>query len=56
MTTFEHFDEWWDLYVDTIRRLGYTGRVDQDAARDAFEMGNYPEDEAAAFVKEMNEE
>lgn len=51
---YEHFDEWWDLYHDTIIRLGYSGKVDRDAAHDAFDRGENPEDEAAAFVKEMS--
>ena len=52
--TYEHFDEWWDVYFSTVTRLGYEGRVDRETAHDAFERGEDPEDEAAAFVKEMN--
>lgn len=55
MNPYEHFDEWWDVFYETVRRFGYTGRVDRDSARDTFEQGEDPEDAAVVFYKEMSD-
>lgn len=50
------FDEWFDIFIDSCDRLGYTGNVDKWSFEDDYISGEYPEDVAKEFVDEMNEE
>lgn len=49
------FDEWFDLFVDYLRRLGYNGPIDKHSFEDEFEAGKAPEESASEFFNEINE-
>lgn len=49
------FDEWFDLFRDRVRLMGYYGVIDKYSFEWNYEEGQAPEDAAAVFVEEMNE-
>lgn len=51
--TTENFDEWFDIFVDKCRELGYTGPIDRESVEWDFD-GDTPEDAAREFVAELN--
>ncbi len=52
----EHFDEWYDIFVDKIQQLGWSGSIDKDSARSDFDSGLSPEEAAQSLYKELTEE
>jgi ketol-acid reductoisomerase len=48
------FDEWFDLFVDRCKALGYTGPIDKYCFEWNYEDGETPEYAAEEFVNEMN--
>jgi len=51
-----YFDEWFDMFADKSRAMGYQGPIDRDSANSEFEQGKTPEEAAQEFVKEMSED
>ena len=50
------FDEWFDIFTDKCRQLGYTGPIDKYTFESDYEVeGKTPEFAAEEFVAEMNE-
>lgn len=49
------FDEWFDIFVNETRTLGYNGPIDRETFEADYEDGKTPESSAAEFVKEMND-
>lgn len=49
------FDEWFDIFLDKTKQLGYHGPVDKYTFEFDYETGVTPEKSATDFVKEMSE-
>lgn len=49
------FDQWFDIFVDETKKLGYTGPIDKYSFESEYEAGETPESAAESFVREMNE-
>ena len=50
------FDEWFDIFVDTAKNLGYDGPIDKYTFESDYAIDNRtPEAAAKLFVNEMNE-
>jgi len=49
------FDDWYALFVEQVRKLGYKGPVDKSSFNDIFDEDVSPEDAAADFVTAMEE-
>lgn len=47
------FDEWYELFKDKSRSLGYKGPIDKYSFEWNYEEGETPEFAAEQFVKEM---
>lgn len=49
------FDEWFDLFQDEAKKLGYRGPIDKYAFEfDYEELGKTPEQAAKEFVDDLN--
>lgn len=48
------FDEWFDIFVDEIKKLDYHGPVDKYTFEAEYEDVRTPEAAAKYFVEEMN--
>lgn len=46
------FENWFEIFLDEVKRLGYTGIVDQDSARMDYDACETPEAAAKLFVRE----
>lgn len=49
------FDEWFYIFTDKCKALGYKGEIDKYTFEEDYENGKTPEFAAEDFVKEMNE-
>lgn len=47
------FDNWFDIFSERCRNLGYEGRIDKETFRSAWEEELAPEDVAYGFVHDM---
>jgi hypothetical protein len=47
------FDEWFDIFTDKCRELGYIGPIDKYTFESDWEQGKTPEFSAEGFVKEI---
>lgn len=54
MKTEQTFDNWFDIFTDECRKLGYDGVIDKDSFEFDFLFGKAPEISAADFVNEIN--
>lgn len=53
---FPNYQEWFDLFLSNVKKLGYTGPVDKYGVEAYYEEDDfYPEDAARLFVKEMTD-
>lgn len=50
------FDNWFDIFCDKLRSLGWNGNIDQDSAFNDFESGLSPEEAAISLYKELSYE
>ena len=50
------FNDWFDLFVDKCRALGYAGPIDKYSFEWNYEEDETPEYAAEQFVKEMFDE
>ena len=50
------FTQWFDIFLDEVKRLGYHGPVDRDSAESDYDSGLSPEHAAKLFVDEMNDD
>lgn len=48
------FDEWFDIFVDEVRKLNYRGPIDKGSFESEWESDITPEEAAKQFVDEMN--
>lgn len=48
------FDQWFDIFQDKAKNLGYTGPIDKYSFEAEWEDGKTPEASADEFVEEMN--
>lgn len=48
------FDQWFDIFQDKAKNLGYTGPIDKYSFEAEWEDGKTPEASAEEFVEEMN--
>ena len=48
------FDEWFDIFIDETKKLGYTGQIDKYTFESDYENDKTPEFSAMEFVSEMN--
>lgn len=49
-----NFDEWFDIFQTTVKKLNYSGQVDKYTFESDYEDGKTPESVAKEFVEEMN--
>ena len=49
-----NFDEWFEIFLSTTQKLGYSGPVDKYTFEADFDEGKTPESSAKDFVDEMN--
>lgn len=49
----EDFDNWFDILLDRLRKLGYYGTIDRDSAEEQFNEGITPEKAASILFKEL---
>ena len=47
-------DDWFDIFMDTLRKLGYRGPVDKDSFVEDWERDASPEKTAKEFFKEIS--
>jgi len=47
------FEEWFDIFIDECKRLGYTGAADKYSFENDWETGKTPSESAQSFVSEM---
>jgi len=52
--THETYEEWFDIFVEVCRQLGYDGPLMSDTWEYDWENGADPFDEAKKFVEEIN--
>lgn len=48
------FENWFDIFTDKCKSLGYEGIIDKDSFEIEYEEGKSPEESAEDFVNEMN--
>lgn len=49
------FDNWFDIVIDELKRRGYGGPIDKDAAKDSFNEGDSPADYAIDLLDNIDE-
>ena len=49
------FDEWFDIFTDECKKLGWIDIIDKYTFEEDYDNGKTPEFAAEEFVKEMNE-
>lgn len=49
------FEEWFDVFIDKTKSLGYSGPIDKQTFESEYLEGKTPESSADSFVKEMLE-
>jgi len=47
-------DEWFDIFMETLRKLGYRGQVDKDSFVEDWECDASPEKTAKEFFEEIS--
>lgn len=47
------FDQWFDVFIDQTKSLGYSGPIDRGSFESEYLDGKTPESSAESFVKEM---
>ena len=47
-------DEWFDIFMETLRKLGYRGPVDKDPFVEDWEGDESPENSAREFFEEIS--
>ena len=48
------FDEWFGIFTDKTKSLGYVGEIDKYTFEADYDEGKTPEFSAEEFVNEMN--
>jgi len=48
------FENWYDIFIDSVRSLGYHGPVDRDSGRMDYDNNLEPEEAAKSLVEELN--
>lgn len=49
------FEQWFDIFLDEVKKLGYKGPVDMGTFEMDWEIGKSPEETAKEFVAEMED-
>jgi len=47
-------DNWFEIFMETLRKLGYTGPVDQSSFVEDWEGDESPENSAMEFFEEIS--
>lgn len=54
--TFRTFEQWFEVFTDKVRQMGYKGSIDKETFEGDYEYGRTPDFSAKSFVREMNDE
>ena len=49
------YDTWFDIFIDSLRGLGYKGPIDKDIFEEDYEEGKTPEEVAKEYFDEYLE-